>query len=94
MRLVNRVTAIFLRKRFRPSTPLHQGVNKEFSPDVQDIEAAMAILAPTRLVWHHEQAGIIPNSCPDTEMSKEKGFNVGGSEDGGENWFEVSQPAE
>lgn len=28
-----------------------------------DVEASLQTLAPTRLVWHQEQAGIIPNSC-------------------------------
>ena len=31
-----------------------------------DVEASIQTLAPTRLVWHQEQAGIIPSSCPDT----------------------------
>lgn len=26
---------------------------------------ALELLAPTRLVWHDEQAGMIPNSCPE-----------------------------
>ena len=37
--------------------------NSEFTPNSTDIEAALALLAPTRTVWHQEQAGIIPNSC-------------------------------
>lgn len=38
----------------------------DFKPSSPDIEIALAVLAPTRLVWHHEQAGIIPDSCPAT----------------------------
>ena len=41
-------------------------VNSEFTPNTSEIETALAVLAPTRLVWHQEQAGVIPNSCPNT----------------------------
>ena len=37
----------------------------EFTADTADVEAALAVLAPTRLLWHQDQAGIIPNSCSD-----------------------------
>lgn len=40
-----------------------QLVNSEFTPNTSDIDTALAVLAPTRLIWHQEQAGIIPNSC-------------------------------
>lgn len=41
-----------------------QETNSEFTPNASAIETALALLAPTRLIWHHEQAGVIPNSCP------------------------------
>ena len=44
--------------------PWIQLENSEFTPNASDIKTALAILAPTRLAWHQEQAGIVPNSCP------------------------------
>lgn len=37
--------------------------NSEFTSNSSDIEAALKVLAPTRTVWHQEQAGIVPNAC-------------------------------
>ena len=40
---------------------------------MDEVEASIQILAPTRLVWHQEQAGIIPNSCrPETLLAETK----------------------
>lgn len=43
-----------------------QEENPEFAQDMADIETSIEFLSPTRtqLVWHQDQAGIIPNSCP------------------------------
>lgn len=46
-----------------------QEENSSYTPNMDEVEASMEVLAPTRLVWHQEQAGIIPNSCPDTLYS-------------------------
>ncbi|CAM9356811.1 unnamed protein product [Ectocarpus sp. 13 AM-2016] len=37
--------------------------NPEFTPNSSDVEVALAVLEPTRLLWHQDQAGIIPNGC-------------------------------
>lgn len=46
-------------------TQTTQAVNTEFTPNTDDVEAAMTVLAPKKLVWHQEQAGIVPNWCPE-----------------------------
>ena len=40
-----------------------QHVNSEFTPNTSHVETALAVLAPTRLMWHQEQTGVIRNSC-------------------------------
>ncbi|CAM9268601.1 unnamed protein product [Ectocarpus fasciculatus] len=40
---------------------------------IENIEAAMEFLSPTQLVWHQEQAGIIPNSCRPTAVTQTTG---------------------
>lgn len=42
-----------------------QVVNSEFTPKVRDVEEALAVLTPREVMWHQEQAGIIPNPCHD-----------------------------
>lgn len=39
---------------------------QEFAREYADIDAAFKFLSPTpiRIVWHQDQAGLIPNSCP------------------------------
>ncbi|CAM9453584.1 unnamed protein product [Ectocarpus sp. 12 AP-2014] len=40
---------------------------------IKNIEATMEFLSPTQLVWHQEQAGIIPNSCRPTATTPPTG---------------------
>lgn len=54
-----------------------QLVNSEFTPNASDIETALAVLAPTRLLWHQEQAGVIPNSCPNDAATPPGGGGQG-----------------
>lgn len=44
-----------------------QEVGSDFTPNVSNVDKAFSILAPTRLVWHRDQAGIIPNSCDEDD---------------------------
>lgn len=37
---------------------------------------SLELLAPTRLVWHHEQAGLIPNSCPEDTYGNASGMST------------------
>lgn len=46
--------------------PRRSQENSGYTPNMEHVEASVRFLAPTRLVWHQEQAGIIPNSCPET----------------------------
>ncbi|CAM9671496.1 unnamed protein product [Ectocarpus sp. 6 AP-2014] len=56
------------------TVPRHkQRENSDFTPNSSDIETAMAILAPARLVWHQEQAGIIPSCRAQATSSAESG---------------------
>lgn len=36
----------------------------EFTPSLEDIERAFGVLEPTEVVWHQDQTGRIPNTCP------------------------------
>ena len=61
---------------------LQGGHNSEFTPIASDIDTALAMLAPTRLVWHQEQAGVIPTSCP-TAISTSPSSSVWDGDAGG-----------
>lgn len=32
---------------------------------MEDAQAAFRVLKPSEVIWHHEQPGIIPNTCPE-----------------------------
>ena len=57
-----------LKPRTRPcaSCQQQQEDNPDFVHELADIEASFEFLSPTptRVVWHQDQAGLIPNSCP------------------------------
>lgn len=54
-----------------------------------EVEASIQTLAPTRLVWHQEQAGIIPSLCRPEILLEEGGYgsakNIAAQEERGGN---------
>lgn len=75
-----------------PWLSLLQGVATDFNPDTAEAMESLELLEPTRLVWHHEQAGMIPSSCPAeiygnaTEISTNADVHGSGSWD---HWFQL-----
>lgn len=56
----------------------------EFVEELTDIEASFKFLSPTptRVVWHQDQAGFVPNSCPGSAhyYGSETASSYGGSD--------------
>lgn len=63
-------------------------MNSKYTPGINDVKAALDILAPTRLVWHQEQAGIIPNSCPEDTYGNSTKPNHADDASGGGVWID------
>lgn len=68
---MNRIVYLSNLCRLLPSFPTRQEENPEFAQDMADIEASVEFLSPSssQLVWHQDQVGIIPNSCPESPHS-------------------------
>lgn len=56
----------------------------EFNPDAQDVEVAFNVVKPQEVIWHQEQAGIIPNGCQEETARGQPSYQATGPQDSGQ----------